>query len=370
MNFEYLKSLPRFENLYKTCLDAERFAKTEPSISAAAARRAIEYLVKLLYSTYVSRYTEGLSIYEMLTDTAFVRYVDNRELIDRIHFVRRYGNRAVHENNVEADEARKVLEALHAIVGDTCVFLGLADKYPEFDPSIPDKSSGDAPMSAVDLELSQTLVAELNAQIRKRRQDSAKTETAEGAAVFGLKGNISQTDSGGRSKAAFRAVSAYMESILPECSLGVDNVKGAITLSADNGNEAVLSVKSGCPVLSTVVKGTVQLLPGIDVILYATELVPDKEIAEQLHVFSREEFLEMWNDCGLIRKKVSSAMTRKYQELYGPSFKTDKDIHADVVSVQTFSNSGKRSRLVREACEKRPVLADGGLDIIRSYLRL
>ena len=69
MNFEYLRSIPRFEDLYKTCLDAERFAKTEPSISAAAARRAIEYLVKLLYSTYVSRYTDGLSIYEMLTDT-------------------------------------------------------------------------------------------------------------------------------------------------------------------------------------------------------------------------------------------------------------------------------------------------------------
>lgn len=56
MNYEILRAVPQMEKLYTACSDADRFIDTDPNVAAAAARRSIEYIVKLLYSSSVSPY--------------------------------------------------------------------------------------------------------------------------------------------------------------------------------------------------------------------------------------------------------------------------------------------------------------------------
>ena len=49
MNFDYLQSFPELKKLHEYCAEAEEFVVYKPSISAAAARKAIEYIVKMIY---------------------------------------------------------------------------------------------------------------------------------------------------------------------------------------------------------------------------------------------------------------------------------------------------------------------------------
>ena len=160
MNFDYLKTIPQMNSLYLSCRDAERFPSSDPSISVTAARRSIEYLVKLIYSSSVTPYIDGLSIYDMLTDPVFTRYVDDRALIDKIHTIRKAGNRAVHEGNIKAKEAQSILEDLHFVVGELCVFLGLITSYPAFCIPSQTNETKPTPMSSAELEISQPTAIE------------------------------------------------------------------------------------------------------------------------------------------------------------------------------------------------------------------
>ena len=366
MNFDFLKPIPEFEKLYKTCADAERFVDSEPNVSASAARRAIEYIVKLVYSSYVSPYIEGLTVYDMLTDSRMAGSVIDRELADDIHFVRKCGNRAVHENTVNAEEALQALKKLHRAVGEICVRLGLTGSYPAFERMQQTASNiSEKPVSEVDLELSASFVADLHRQICLRSESVRCSEIID---VHKTVGSRNGTDAGANSKTALREVDAFLRSNIKECSIWTEPGKGTITLSADSGKTITLAVKSGCPPLSKVINGEVQILPNIDIVLYATDLTYDKDVTDQLRVFTREEFLEMWKDLGLIRKKVSSAAVRKYKEMYGPDFKTDIDKHADSISVQSFSNSGRKSALVAEACKQRKTLSEGGIKAVIELL--
>ena len=47
MNFDYMKNAPDFAQLYNYCSEAEEFAISRPNISVTAARKAMEYVVKL-----------------------------------------------------------------------------------------------------------------------------------------------------------------------------------------------------------------------------------------------------------------------------------------------------------------------------------
>ena len=133
MNYEFLKAVPQMDKLHTACCDAERFIGTEPNYAVAAARRSIEYMVKLLYSSSVSPYIEGLSVFDMLSDPALQKYLDDPQLISEIHSIRKCGNRAVHEGTVSPEEAEDVLRLLHHVIGESCMFLGLIDGYPDPD---------------------------------------------------------------------------------------------------------------------------------------------------------------------------------------------------------------------------------------------
>ena len=369
MNFDYLKKIPEMNDLYLACRDAERFALSEPVISATAARRAVEYLVKLIYSSVVTPYIDGMRIYDMITDQVFVRSIDDKTLIDKIHIVRKAGNRAVHEGKVTEKEAVKVLEELHFVVGELCVFLGLVTAYPQFQKDSLNNKSSSLPMSPVELEISQSFVAQLHKQLANHPTYSQKRQLINVHVNTRKPDTAKKPDTGANTKTAFQDVAAYLVKAFPDVVHLPDRTKCVVTLKAASGKTVVVSVKSGCSQLSATVNGEMQLLPNIDIILYAPDFALGNDVLSQLHVFTKEEFLTMWNTLGLIRKKVSTSALNHYRELYGPDFKTDIEQHADVISVQSFSNSGIKSKLVQNACDEKPCFLTSGVDTIRSFLQ-
>lgn len=131
MNFAYLKNAPDFAQLYTYCCEAEEFALSKPNISVTSARKAMEFIVKMIYSA-VSGDIQGKTVFEMSTDYAFTSYLNDQILLNSIHFIRKMGNVAVHDGTLTSDEALKVLEELHFLVGEVCMLWHLIPDYPEF----------------------------------------------------------------------------------------------------------------------------------------------------------------------------------------------------------------------------------------------
>ena len=131
MNFAYLKNAPDFAQLYTYCCEAEEFALSKPNISVTSARKAMEFIVKMIYSA-VSGDIQGKTVFEMSTDHAFTSYLNDQILLNSIHFIRKMGNVAVHDGTLTSDEALKVLEELHFLVGEVCMLWQLIPDYPEF----------------------------------------------------------------------------------------------------------------------------------------------------------------------------------------------------------------------------------------------
>lgn len=131
MNFAYLKNAPDFAQLYTYCCEAEEFALSKPNISVTSARKAMEFIVKMIYSA-VGGDIQGKTVFEMSTDYAFTSYLNDQILLNSIHFIRKMGNVAVHDGTLTSDEALKVLEELHFLVGEICMLWQLIPDYPEF----------------------------------------------------------------------------------------------------------------------------------------------------------------------------------------------------------------------------------------------
>ncbi len=131
MNFDYLKAYPDMKNLYEYCSEAEEFALYKPNISATSARKAMEYIVKMIYASLVGQ-DYGLTVFEMINDTRFVDYIDDDTLINTFHYIRKMGNMAAHEGGLSKDESLKILEELHFLVGEFCILLGLVTDYPQY----------------------------------------------------------------------------------------------------------------------------------------------------------------------------------------------------------------------------------------------
>lgn len=131
MNFEFLKDQKDFHKLYGYCKEAEDFALTHSNISATSARKAMEFVVKMIYASIVEE-NYGCTVFEMVTDPRFTNYVNDPILITSIHYIRKMGNVAVHEGEITKEEALKILEELHFLIGEFYILLGFAADYPEF----------------------------------------------------------------------------------------------------------------------------------------------------------------------------------------------------------------------------------------------
>lgn len=131
MNFDYLKTNAKLNELCTLCNETEIFAVHYPTASARSARNALEWVVRLFYLTKKGKYSKTATLFDLVTSTEFTAYI-TEPLISAIHLVRMVGNTASHGGTVSKNESLKVLEALYNVVGEILKFLKVFDTYPPF----------------------------------------------------------------------------------------------------------------------------------------------------------------------------------------------------------------------------------------------
>ena len=137
MNFEFLKNTRELVYVYENCNNAEKLAMTMPVQSIFTARKSAELLAKLIYMAAHNQQMEEMTFADILADRVVRDFVHSRDIMDAFHFIRKNGNRAVHEDTQwDVEDALDVLQDLHYITGETACMLGLIQDYPQFDDMI------------------------------------------------------------------------------------------------------------------------------------------------------------------------------------------------------------------------------------------
>ena len=296
-------------------------------------------------------------------------YLNNtllRALFDAIHFIRKLGNQAVHQGNLTKAEALEVLKRLHFVMGEACIFLDLICEYPAFDENI-ESMIGTQPRQDIPEELSveQKIILAFSKQLRGVHSFSEKKEIVN-VHIATKKANkpTQQTrniDPAANTKAAFQNVHEWLEERL-HTKITADYTKSLLVVPSRD-NVVILAVRSGCSNLRNKdTDGNWTLLSGIDYVAYAPDLKHGLHATEQLRVFSREEYIDMWKSLDLIRYKVSSQLSRRLKQFHGQSYTITAAQYADVASVQSFTNSGKKKRAVNEYFVMFPLLSSDGFD--------
>lgn len=378
MNFKYIKEKEDLLVLYNYCNEAETFALSYAEISITAARKAIEYLVKLFYGVRISSEFAGMSLFEILSDNKFIEQIGNLEVLKAIHLIRRKGNHAVHEGNMTFDEAMEVLKKLHYSVGEICILLQVVVSYPTFNSEILGVSQKiKIPMTSfeetvVDQELILKLSARIGSNLKPASYAQANGQMIDihansQKASSNKKNNRAAigTDSGANAKLAYQIIAKNIQQELSEFSVMMENVRAKITIIGAIA-ETIVVVKTGCPNIGTKnFLGEWQLLPGVDFVLYCDEIRNNGSIPEQFYVLSRTEFLQIWESLGLIRYKVSSGVVRKYKKILGDNAVISVEEYGDTMSVQSFTNSPPKKMLVMLKLKEYPRLTEGGYQILK-----
>lgn len=378
MNFDFLKNSPEMNTLYELCTESEMLALSYPNASIASSRKSMEYIVKLVYGSVLQCDITGLNVFDMLRDYDFIDYLNNKPLVDAIHFIRKIGNQCVHESSFDSKTATLVLEKLHYVVGNISILLKLIDSFDKFDSDLlittsTDTLSATATQSDVSTHLIGLFAHRLSslrhhtspAKIIDVHQNTKKMNRAisSGKATSG-------TDTGNNTRTSFQLVAEWLENKDEVEEIAVDYIR-CILSAKINGKIFNIAVKSGCPALAfRNDDNSWNILGGIDYVFYATDIKSDSSVLEQLRVFESGEFYNMWESLGLIRRKVSRAASSRLESLYGKGFKTDINLHADSMSVQSFTNSNKKNAALQSVIVNFPLISENGFEKILQKMQI
>lgn len=372
MNFDFLSSLRMISPFYCYCTEAEEFALAKPDISVAAARKAIEYIVRLLYTAAIQNEATHMSVYDMLCTPDFVMYLDDRTVLDAIHFIRRKGNTAVHQGGLTQQEAQEVLERLHYVAGEVCIFLGLLNDYPAFAPSLlrDHTTQSCSAYGAFDDE-EPPVTAEIINNFSKRLQSvqhysqlrqfqrqfiNVHVNTSKYDELEKEHGKAARINTSTNVRAAFDYIATWAQNQLTDAKVSPDY--RLLRFTVHRGEASLrFTVRMGCTNLgSRTPDGKWNILPGIDYVLYAFEIDPQRPVLEQFHLFSKEAFLQMWYDLKLVKVQVSTTTYRKLRATLGDDVEITAEQYADTMQVQVFKTSRKKTKLFEEIFAKFPAL--------------
>lgn len=372
MNFDFLAPLGIIRPFYVYCSEAEEFVLSKADISVAASRKSVEYIVRLLYTAAIQNEATQMTVYDMLCTPDFVMYLDDRTLLDAIHFIRKKGNVAVHSGGLSVAEAKEVLEQLHFVAGEVCIFLGLLSDYPPFDPACLEqtKKKNSSAMGVFDEEepgvadeIIQSFSSRLKgvthySQLRRKSTGfiDVHVNTSEYDELEKAKGKEARINTSNNVRTAFSILSDWAAKLLPDAVVRCDYSNLQFTV-ARGAKEICFAVKMGCSNLgSRTPDGQWQILQGIDYILYVPDIDPARPVVEQFRLFTREQFLQMWKDLKLVRVKISTQAHKRIRELLGDDVEFEAEKYADVMAVQSFKNSRKKTLELNEYLETVPKL--------------
>ena len=134
-NFDYMQSLglPR---LYNFCSAAEDNQINHPDLSAINARRALEYVVKAVYTMKHAVIPERASLYELMDAEPFRSFVNDDKVMMAAHYVRRVGNAGAHDGKVSKTESFFCLLNIYNVVASVLVKLKVVESVAKLDKAL------------------------------------------------------------------------------------------------------------------------------------------------------------------------------------------------------------------------------------------
>lgn len=135
-NFDFLKN--NFKGLYEECREAEENCYTKPRTSVFYSRRALEFCVALIFKFEKIVKPYGDQLKDLLNNFKFREIFEDPKQIDTLHFIRKIGNMAVHENKIiDYDIALQCVKILYdlAVWIDYC-YGSLKDDQIKFDENL------------------------------------------------------------------------------------------------------------------------------------------------------------------------------------------------------------------------------------------
>lgn len=154
-NFDIIKNIKALDKVYKFCTTAESFQTANPMVSALNARLALETMVKIVYYLKSWPIGERSSLLSLTTDERFTAFLDSDDLLKRIHYIRKVGNNAAHNGEMQVGRRESFFAVLNLyyIVGSIMLSWQIIDNLPPFDKNlIPSAKAQNAPMSVVPAE--------------------------------------------------------------------------------------------------------------------------------------------------------------------------------------------------------------------------
>lgn len=366
MNFSFLDVCPELEKLRRYCYEAEKFALSYPEISVTAARKAMEYLVKILYGSVISDQINGLTVYDMLSDPAFNTWLADAILMNRFHYIRKMGNQSVHQGGTTSDVALRVLENLHVATGEICLRLELIRDYAPFDPQLECEEPEAEPT------VDRALFARIAGRLHNVFSPSQQRNTIEivekfiGTNEFRELKKSDPTAKGmnkaANTRVAFQIIAEFFANTFGAEHVLADYHELLLFLKAEN-RQTVLAIRTACcRVAVKNSQGEWLYLPGIDYVLYTDQLKTDIPVLEQFRVFTPQEFLNLWQGINHLHPVVSSGTAKRLKKVLGEETKISIGEYADELKIQTLSTAHrKKKQTIAETLETLPALNEEGL---------
>ena len=377
-NFDFLEKIPELASFYHYCHEAEIFALSYPDISVTSSRKAMEYMVKLLYGSAINENLKEMTVFDMLADPDFVIYMDDRALLGAFHFIRKKGNMAVHQGGMSPEEATETLEQLHFLAGETAIRLNLISDYPAFDKALLSvslsrpKAGPDATEPAIDSAIIARFSGRMHnvyhfselSNIHPAIIDSfvdARIVCAQKKTGLRVQG----TDFAGNSRVAFRQVAQYFLQRLGEENVAADYTQQQLRLNI-NGRPITVAVKTGSGrVAVKSSKGEWVYLPGVASVIYTQRLTADMPVLEQMRVFTREEYLNLWRELDMIIPRLGAGYRKMLRQSLGADVELPYQEYANELALQNLNTMRreKRERL-QQVLDGMPTLENGGFEKI------
>ena len=140
-NFDYLKDIEELQDLYGFCSAAEDTQQTNYDVCALNGRRALEWIVKAIYTLKGIELDKRTSLLEMMSSEPFTQFIgDDDKLMMAAHYVRKIGNKAAHDGGVKGGEAYFTLLNIYNVVGGILLKLGVITSLAPFRKDLIPKS--------------------------------------------------------------------------------------------------------------------------------------------------------------------------------------------------------------------------------------
>ena len=136
-NFDYLKDIEALKDLYGFCSAAEDTQQTNHDVCALNCRRALEWIVKAIYTLKNVEVEKRTPLLELITGEPFMQFIgDDDRMLMAIHYVRKIGNKAAHDGGVKKQEAFFSLLNIYNVVGGILLKLHVLQSLAIFDKSL------------------------------------------------------------------------------------------------------------------------------------------------------------------------------------------------------------------------------------------